>query len=315
MGKILITGGGGFIGGSLAEELSKYPRNIIYLFDNFLTSSLENLPINKNIAFVKGDVNNKNDLKALMKVHRFDHVFHYAAMVGVKRTLENPIGVLNDIEGIKNILNISHHTGVKRVFFSSSSEVYGEPVEHPQNEVTTPLNSKLPYAIVKNLGEAYCKSFQKEYGLEYTIFRFFNTYGPRQSRDFVIPRFIHQALNDENITIHGEGTQTRTFCYIKDNIDFTVKTLQTHHYVNDTVNVGCGIQTSIIDLARLIIRLTGSASKIFHLPPLKEGDMSMRMPDNSKMLTVLDRPLKPLEEGLMELIKIESTPKSRLACM
>ena len=315
MGKILITGGGGFIGGSLAEELAKDPRNVIYLFDNFLTSSLENLPTNKNIAFVKGDVNNKNDLKALMNVHRFDHVFHYAAMVGVKRTLENPIGVLNDIEGIKNVLNISRHTGVERVFFSSSSEVYGEPVEHPQNEATTPLNSKLPYAIVKNLGEAYCKSFQKEYGLKYTVFRFFNTYGPRQSRDFVIPRFIHQALNDENITIHGEGTQTRTFCYIKDNIDFTVKTLQTHQHVNDTVNVGCGIQTSIIDLARLIIRLTESASKILHLPPLKEGDMSMRMPDNSKMIKVLDRPLKPLEEGLIDLIKIESTRKSRLACM
>ncbi|MCC2547646.1 NAD-dependent epimerase/dehydratase family protein [Hymenobacter sp. BT175] len=315
MEKILITGGGGFIGGSLAEELSKDPRNIIYLFDNFLTSSLGNIPINKNIYFVKGDVNKKNELKALMKAHRFDHVFHYAAVVGVKRTLENPIGVLNDIEGIKNILKFSHHTGVKRVFFSSSSEVYGEPVEHPQNEATTPLNSKLPYAIVKNIGEAYCKSFQKEYGLKYTVFRFFNTYGPRQSRDFVIPRFIHQALNNENITIHGEGTQRRTFCYIQDNIDFTLKTLQTHHYVNDTVNVGCGIQTSIIDLAKLIIRLTGSDSKIIHLPPLKEGDMSMRMPDNSKMINLLDRPLKPLEEGLMELIKIESTRKSRIVCM
>ncbi|MFM7902004.1 MAG: NAD-dependent epimerase/dehydratase family protein, partial [Bacteroidota bacterium] len=151
--------------------------------------------------------------------YRFEYVFHYAALVGVKRTLENPVMVLNDITGIKNVLNLSKNTGVKRVFFSSSSEVYGEPVEFPQNEHTTPLNSRLPYAIVKNVGEAYLRSFKQEYDLAFTIFRFFNTYGPQQSNDFVMSKFITAALSNTDITIYGDGSQTRTFCYIDDNVD------------------------------------------------------------------------------------------------
>src|SRR6185369_10068764 len=113
---------------------------------------------------------------------------------GVKRTLSNPVMVLNDINGIRNILNLSKNTGVKRVFYTSSSEVYGEPVEYPQNEHTTPLNSRLPYAIVKNVGEAFLRSFKKEYDLDFTIFRLFNTYGPKQSVDFVMTRFLSLAL-------------------------------------------------------------------------------------------------------------------------
>jgi UDP-glucose 4-epimerase len=111
----------------------------------------------------------------------FDYVFHYAAVVGVKRTLENPVLVLEDLQGIRNVLTLCKNTGVKRVFYASSSEVYGEPVHLPQHEHNTPLNSRLPYAVVKNAGESFCRSYFQEYGLEYTIFRFFNTYGPKQS--------------------------------------------------------------------------------------------------------------------------------------
>src|SRR5204862_2479327 len=142
--------------------------------------------------------------------------FHYAAMVGVKRTLAHPVQVLNDIKGINHVLNLSKNTGVKRVFYTSSSEVYGEPVEFPQNEHTTPLNSRLPYAIVKNVGEAYLRSYYKEYGLSYSIFRLFNTYGPRQSVDFVISKVLTAALQNKDITISGDGSHTRTICYIDD---------------------------------------------------------------------------------------------------
>jgi UDP-glucuronate decarboxylase len=100
-------------------------------------------------------------------------VFHYAAVVGVQRTLDYPVSVLNDINGFKYLLDLCKNTGVKRVFFSSSSEVYGEPFEHPQNEQTTPLNSRLPYAVVKNVGESFLRSYKQEYDLDYTIFRFF----------------------------------------------------------------------------------------------------------------------------------------------
>jgi len=101
---------------------------------------------------------------------------------------------------------------VKRIFFSSSSEVYGEPTELPQNEHTTPLNSRIPYAIVKNAGEAYLRSFKKEYNLDFTIFRFFNTYGSKQSVDFVMSLFISLALRNQDIAIYGDGMQKRTFC-------------------------------------------------------------------------------------------------------
>jgi UDP-glucose 4-epimerase len=223
-------------------------------------------------------------------------------LVGVKRTLENPVMVLNDITGIKNVLNLSKNTGVKRVFFSSSSEVYGEPVEFPQNEHTTPLNSRLPYAIVKNVGEAYLRSYKQEYDLDFTIFRFFNTYGPQQSNDFVMSKFITAALSNTDITIYGDGSQTRTFCYIDDNVDACLSAFYNNKVLNDVVNIGTDDEITILDLARRIIDITDSSSKIVFLPALKEGDMTRRCPDNSKMKELLSRPLTPLDDGVRKLI-------------
>ena len=303
--KILITGGAGFIPSSLADRLIRDPENYVVLVDNFLTGDKNKLPKNNpsNYKFIKCDVNKFNDISAVMLSYSFDYVFHYAAVVGVKRTLENPVMVLDDISGIKNILDLSKNTGVKRVFYSSSSEVYGEPVEFPQNEFTTPLNSKLPYAIVKNLGEAFLKSYKIEYDLDYTIFRFFNTYGPKQSTDFVMSKFIHSALNDQDITVYGDGSQTRTFCYIDDNIEATVNAFLQDQFVNDVINVGNDLETSIKELAEEIIRITNSKSKIIHLPALEEGDMTRRMPDISKMRSLLQHDLIPLEEGIRKVIK------------
>ncbi len=238
-----------------------------------------------------------------MTSYRFDYVFHYAAVVGVKRTLANPVMVLDDIQGIKNILDLSKNTGVKRVFYSSSSEVYCEPVELPQNEHTTPLNSRLPYAIVKNVGEAFCKSYHDEFNLDFTIFRFFNTFGPKQSTDFVISKFLRAALSNHDITIYGDGNQTRTFCFIDDNIEASIKIFEQNLFVNDVINVGNDILFTIKDLAELIIKLTNSKSKIVYLPPLKEGDMTRRQPDITKMKSVLERDLLPLEDGLKKLIE------------
>jgi UDP-glucuronate decarboxylase len=300
MPKILVTGGAGFIASSLAEKLASDPKNMVVVVDNLETGSLDKLPPagKGNIKFIRADVNEFADISSIFYSYNFDHVFHYAALVGVHRTLENPVKVLNDVTGIRNIMNLSKSTGVKRVYYSSSSEVYGEPVEFPQNEDTTPLNSRLPYAIVKNIGEAYLKSYKKEFGLDYTIFRFFNTYGPKQSRDFVISRFINMALKGQDITIHGDGSQTRTFCFIDDNIEATTYAFYQDKYVNDVVNIGGETETSILELAHLIIRLTSSTSRIIHLPKLEEGDMTRRKPDTSKMKQLLTHPLLSLEEGL-----------------
>jgi UDP-glucose 4-epimerase len=303
--KILITGGAGNVGGSLAKSLVSNADYEIVVVDNLRTGSISKLPTSNKgkFTFIKCDVNNLSDISSIMVSWKFDYVFHYAALVGVKRTLDNPIEVLNDIDGIKNILALSKNTGVKRLFFSSSSEVYGEPVEFPQNEYTTPLNSRLPYAIVKNVGEAFFKSYQKEYGLNYTIFRFFNTYGPGQSTDFVVPRFINLALAGEDLKIYGDGSQTRTFCLIDDNIEATRKIFEEGHFINDIVNIGSNVEISVLDLAKKIIRKTGSTSKIVHLPALEEGDMTRRQPDNSKMLSILNRPLKGIDEGIEILIE------------
>lgn len=303
--KILVTGGAGFIGSAVAEKLAKDPENYVVIVDSLLTGSLKKVPESdhNNLRFIKCDVNDYKDISSVFYAYTFDYVFHYAAVVGVKRTLQNPVMVLNDITGIDNILQLSKNTGVKRVYFSSSSEVYGEPVEFPQNEHTTPLNSRLPYAIVKNVGEAYLKSYQREFGLEYTIFRFFNTYGPKQSKEFVISRFLSMALQNEDITIYGDGSQTRTFCFINDNVDACVGAFYNDMYVNDVVNIGGNIEVPILDLANVIIKVTGSKSKLIHLPALEEGDMTRRLPDTSKMKTLLNRDVTSLEDGLKEVIQ------------
>ena len=298
--KILITGGAGNVGGALARKLVENLNYYVVIADNLSTGSTTKLPSKElsNWSFINCDVNNYTSISEIMLTNHFDYVFHYAAVVGVSRTQENPIKVLNDIEGIKNILQLSKNSSVKRVFFSSSSEVYGEPVELPQNEDTTPLNSRVPYAVVKNVGEAFFKSFYKSYGLSFTIFRFFNTYGPNQSEDFVIAKFLKAALIGEDITLYGDGTQTRTFCYVDDNINTCIKIFEENLMLNDVINIGGANEFTIKEVAELIIKKTKSNSKIIHLPALKEGDMTRRMPDNTKMLKILQKDLIPLEKGI-----------------
>ena len=304
MSRILVTGGAGFVPSELAARLAQDPANEVVAVDNLLTGDVRKLPLaeHPNLRFIKCDVNRFEDISAVVYAFRPEFVFHYAAVVGVKRTTDNPVMVLRDIDGIRNVLDLCKNTGVKRVFFSSSSEVYGEPVEIPQNERTTPLNSKLPYAIVKNIGEAFLRSYQREYGLEYTVFRFFNTYGPRQSKDFVVSKFIRAALKGEDITVYGDGKQTRTFCYIDDNVDACLTAFRKGEVINDVVNIGNDKETTVLDLANLIIRITGSTSKVVHLPPLEEGDMTRRMPDITRMRQLLGRELLPLEKGIEKIL-------------
>ncbi len=302
---ILVTGGAGFVGSSLVEGLIQDANNFVVVVDNLKTgdkSKLPNAP-KGNLKFIQCDVNNLDEIRSVFHTFSFDYVFHYAALVGVQRTLQNPIEVLKDINGIENILKLSKNTGVKKIIYSSSSEVYGEPVEYPQNEETTPLNSRLPYAIVKNVGEAFLKSYKQEYDLDFVVYRFFNTYGPKQSKDFVISKFINAALNNNDITIYGDGSQTRTFCYVQNNVEATIKAAFSDEHVNQTINIGNDVETSILELAKLIIKLTGSSSKIIHLPPLEEGDMTRRRPDISKMKQLLgNNKIYTLEEGLTQVL-------------
>ncbi len=301
--KILVTGGAGNIGSALVNKLITDKNNHVVVVDNLSTGDSEKLPMAQdNFKFIKADVNNYQHLSPIMYSNHFDYVFHFAAVVGVQRTQLHPILVLDDIEGIRNILSLSKNCGVKHVYFSSSSEVYGEPVEIPQNEYKTPLNSRVPYAVVKNVGECFFRSYWQEYHLPYTIFRFFNTYGPNQSTDFVIPKFLATAMKNEPIPIYGEGLQTRTFTYVDDTIDTIINIFNKQLLKNDVINIGSDKLMTVIELAKFMIQFTGSKSQLQFLPPLKEGDMTRRQPDNSKMMEILNRELKPLEEGLKILM-------------
>ncbi len=244
-----------------------------------------------------------SDITSVMHSYNFDYVFHFAAVVGVQRTQENPVSVLNDIDGIRNVLNLAKNSTVKHVYFASSSEVYGEPVELPQNEHRTPLNSRVPYAVVKNVGECFFRSYWQEFGLPYTIFRFFNTYGPNQSTDFVVSRFLESAMKNKDITLYGDGLQTRTFTYVSDTVSVCYDIFHKNLLANDVINVGSNELITIKELANLVIKITGSSSKIIHLPPLKEGDMTRRQPDNSKMREILKKELIKVDEGIMLMMK------------
>jgi len=310
--KILVTGGAGNIGSALVERLIQNPSNFVVIVDNLSTGFLSKLPSPgiTNWKLIKADVNSFNDISAVMLSYNFDYVFHFAAVVGVIRTQENPIDVLNDIEGIKNILNLSKNSSVKHVYFSSSSEVYGEPVELPQNEHRTPLNSRVPYAVVKNVGESFFRSYWQAFGLPYTIFRFFNTYGPNQSTDFVVAKFLAAALKNKDISIYGDGSQTRTFTYVEDTVEVCNKIFEDHLLTNDVINIGNDELMTVRELAEITIKVTGSSSKIVYQAPLKEGDMTRRQPDNTKMREILNKSLIGIEEGLKRMIKNERFLKS-----
>lgn len=310
--KILVTGGAGNIGSALVERLIKNSSNYVVIVDNLSTGYLSKLPPEEydNWRLIKADVNNLSDISAVMLSYNFDYVFHFAAVVGVIRTQENPIDVLNDIEGIKNILNLSKNSSVKHVYFSSSSEVYGEPVELPQNEHLTPLNSRVPYAVVKNVGESFFRSYWQAFGLPYTIFRFFNTYGPNQSTDFVVARFLAAALQNKEISIYGDGSQTRTFTHVDDTVEVCNKIFEDHLLVNDVINIGNDVLMTVKELAELTIKVANSSSKIVYLPPLKEGDMTRRQPDNTKMREILKKELIGIEEGIKRMMKDERFLKS-----
>ncbi|MBI3074829.1 MAG: NAD-dependent epimerase/dehydratase family protein [Parcubacteria group bacterium] len=303
---VLITGAAGFIGSHLSGEILRRGARVV-CFDDLSTGSRENLKDfleKKNFVFTKGDANNLADLKKIFKKHKIDYVFHYAACVGVLRTLENPLRVLKDIDGIKNILELSRIHKVKKVIFSSSSEVYGEPVEIPERE-DGHLNAKLPYATVKLIGEHYMNSYYEKYGLPTCSLRFFNVYGPRQESSaygFVTGVFIRQVLNGEPITIFGNGTQTRDFVFIEDNIAASLSALFSDKANGHVINIGTGRPVTILDLAEKIIALSCRKGKIEFLSP--RTDILHRFPDVKKMRAILAYTTKiSLDDGLQETLR------------
>lgn len=299
---ILITGGAGFIGSHLSERLLRAGAQVI-CFDNLSSgkeANIAHLRSNNNFNFILGDANNKEELVAVFRRFAIDFVFHYAAVVGVKRTLEAPLEVLNDITGINNILELSHLAKVKKLVFSSSSEVYGNPLELPESEDGA-VNAKLPYAVVKLTGEKLLQAYWEKKKLPTVALRFFNVYGPRQEGSeygFVGGIFINQVLAGKAPTILGDGTSTRDFVFIEDNIEAAIRALFRDEANGQVINIGTGRPTTVLELAEKIIAISGKNLKPEFLPPRKVEVMH-RWPQISKMRTCLDYTAKvSLEEGL-----------------
>jgi len=307
----LVTGGAGFIGSHLCEKIIKEGHKVI-CFDNLSTGSLKNLSLiqkNPNFSFIGGDANKEEDIAPIFKNNELDGVFHYASVIGVKKTLEDPLSMLKDIDGIKNIASLAVKYGKPKIIFASSSEVYGEPQQFPEREdgAINP-NNPYSYGVIKLLGERFLLLYSKEYKIKTVSLRFFNVYGPRQESSdygFVVGIFIKQALGGKPPVIFGDGSQTRDFTFIDDNIEASWRAMKSEKAKNgEVINVGCGRPTTIIDLAEKINKLCHPNKKFSpQFLENRRGDILHRFPEIKKMIKLLNyRPKVSLEEGLKKTI-------------
>ena len=309
---ILVTGGAGFIGSHLCERLVKNGHKVI-CFDNLSAGQLSNItPLEASpltgqdkLIFVQGDVNNFADLEKIFEEYKPEAVFHYAAMVGVKRTAENPVEVLDDIKGIRNIFELALQYNKPKIIFASSSEVYGEPVEIPERE-DGHINPKIPYAVVKLFGEKMVEAYWQKYHLPGVALRFFNVYGPKQESSdygFVMGIFIKQVLDGKPPIIFGDGSQTRDFVFVDDNIEASVLAWQTDNANGEVLNIGTGKPTTILDLAEEIIEACGKTATLKPEFQAPRDDIKHRFPDVAKLQRILNfRARASLKQGLQKTI-------------
>lgn len=300
LGHVMVTGGAGFIGSHLVDALLEKGFDV-KIIDNFSTGSEENIrqfAFHERVQVIKADLQDYDAIKQCFK--DVDTVFHLAAVVGVKLATANPLRVLNhNISGIKNVLKASVDGGVAKVIFASSSEVYGDTDVVPMDE-GIPLQPISPYGVSKIVGETYCKAYLKEYGLKSLIVRYFNVYGPRQcfkQRSWVMPTFSVNALEGKPLPIHGSGLQTRDFTYISDAVEGTVLVALKGNATCDVYNIGTGTETSIIDLAREIIKMSRSESRIVFTKP-RSFEIRRRCADLSKISRLGYNPKVSLNKGL-----------------
>ena len=278
---ILITGGLGFIGSHITNKLIE--NNEITIIDNLSTGKLDylNNPDHENLTLIKKDLNSL-DLTANLK--NIDYVFHLAAMASVPLSVDNPV-LCNqvNVDSTVKLLKAAINNNVKKIVFSSSSAVYGQNMNMPLKE-SEPLMPTSPYAASKASCELYLKSFYDSYGLNYTILRYFNVFGPRQDKNSqyaaVIPNFISALLENEPVEIYGDGEQTRDFVYVKDIVAANIKACESDY--NGILNVASGRRISINELYEIIKSTLKSDLEPNYLPP-RAGDIKHSLADVSNM--------------------------------
>jgi dTDP-glucose 4,6-dehydratase len=301
--RVVITGAAGFIGSHLSETLLDQGHSVVGI-DNLLTGDLANIAhlSGRDFLFIKHDVTNFIYVDGPV-----DLVLHWASPASPIDYLEWPIPTLKvGALGTHKALGLAKAKGARFVL-ASTSEVYGDPLEHPQRETywgnVNPIGPRGVYDEAKRFAEAMTVAYQRYHGLDAKIVRIFNTYGPRMrvNDGRAVPTFIAQALRNEDVTIFGSGAQTRSFCYISDLVDGILKLAASS--TNDPVNIGNPHEMSIEEMANLVIRMTGSSSKVV-FRDLPVDDPKVRQPDITRARTILGwEPKVPLEQGLTSTIE------------
>ena len=300
---IVITGGSGFVGSYLCENLINDGHKIIVI-DNLLTGSTENinnLMDNENFSFIEHDVQNHIEIE-----DKVDYVLHFASAASPKAYTEHPVNTLKaGSVGTINTLGLAKKHSAEYLL-ASTSEVYGDPLISPQNEEywgnVNPNGERSMYDEAKRFAEAAVATYSRSYDLKTKIVRIFNTYGPRMQLNDgrVVTNFIVQALRNENITIYGDGSQTRSFSYVEDTVAGIISLMNSTEY--DVFNIGNPNEMTVGQLAEKIIELTDSTSEIKYLE-LPNDDPKQRKPDITKAKTKLNwEPKVNLEEGLTKTI-------------
>jgi len=300
--RVVITGAAGFIGSHLSEALLDRGYSVVGI-DNLLTGDLANIAHlrDRDFQFIRHDVTNYIDVDG-----EVDFVLHWASPASPIDYLELPIQTLKvGSLGTHKALGLAKAKGATFVI-ASTSEVYGDPLEHPQKETywgnVNPIGPRGVYDEAKRFAEAMTVAYRRFHKVDTKIVRIFNTYGPRMRiRDGrAVPAFISQALANEDVTVFGDGTQTRSFCYISDLVDGIIRLMLSKE--NDPINIGNSQEMTIEQIARLIIEMTGSTSRIIY-KPLPTDDPKVRQPDITRARTLLGwEPTVPLEEGLTTTI-------------
>ena len=301
--RVLVTGGAGFVGSHLCERLLADEHEVVCL-DNFFTGTHANVAHLRNhprFELFRHDVQERLTMEV-------DQIFHLACPASPIHYQRNPVRTIRTaVEGTLNLLDVARECGA-RMLIASTSEVYGDPAEHPQTESywgnVNPIGPRACYDEGKRCAEALATAYANQYGVEVRIARIFNTYGPRMHENDgrVVSNFIVQALSGKPITLFGDGKQTRSFCYVSDLVEGFVRLMASNHGC-DPVNLGNPRESTMIELATMIRQMAASKSELIHAP-LPKDDPVRRNPDISRAKKLLSNwtPSVPLEEGLAATI-------------
>lgn len=303
--KVLVTGGAGFIGSNLADELIKQGAKVKIL-DNLITGFRENLDeIKGDFEFIEGDLNDDSKLeKALEGV---EVVFHQAALPSVPRSVDNPKEThLACVDGTFNVLLKSKEAGVRRVVYAASSSAYGNQETLPKVETMRP-EPLSPYAAAKLMGEYYCQVFSNVYGLETLCLRYFNVFGPRQNPSShysgVISRFVDSLMGDKTPVIYGDGETSRDFTFVANIVNANINAAQTNKGIGEVMNVANGDRITLNQLLKVLKKITGRQDVTADYQPERQGDVKHSQADITRAKEWIDyKKLVDLEEGLQQTI-------------